>query len=84
MEENKLKFCVVCGRRIPSLSQRRVTCSDFCRAKKKRGFAPYANYTVPPFADLTEFQKEAQKKGMSYGKYVASLTNNKRKEENNG
>lgn len=78
--ENKVKFCVVCGRRIPELSFRRRVCSDFCRARKKAGYAPYINYTEPPFDDLTEFQKEAQKKGMSYGKYVASLKATGRKE----
>ena len=69
--ENKVKFCVVCGRRIPELSLRRRVCSDFCRARKKSGYAPYINYTEPPFEDLTNLQKKAQAHNMSYGKYMA-------------
>ena len=67
------KFCVVCGRRIPELSLRRRVCSDFCRKRTMRGYAPYLNCTEPPFSKLTEMQMEASEKGMSYGKYVASL-----------
>ena len=65
------KFCIVCGRRIPEMSLRRRTCSDFCRARAKCGYAPYRNYTALPYDDLTGLQEEAQKKGMSYGKYMA-------------
>ena len=82
--DNKVKFCIVCGRRIPELSIRKKTCSDYCRSRYKCGYAPYKDYEQPPFGDLTTYQKEAQKRGMSYGQYVASLTNNKRKEEDNG
>ena len=71
--KKKVKFCVVCGRRIPELSVRRVTCSDFCSRRKKNGYAPYINYKSPPFEDLTNLQKKAQEAGMSYGKYMASL-----------
>jgi hypothetical protein len=65
------KFCVVCGRRIPELSLRRTTCSDFCRRRKKLGYAPYAQFRGLPYDDLTLLQQEAQKLGMSYGKYMA-------------
>lgn len=82
--ENKVKFCVVCGRRIPELSLRRRVCSDFCHRRKKSGYAPYLNYTFPPFSDVTEIQIKAQEKGMSYGKYVASLTNSSRGGEKDG
>jgi hypothetical protein len=82
--ENKVKFCVVCGRRIPELSLRRKTCSDYCRNRQKCGYAPYLNYDAPPFGDLTDYQKAAQKRGMSYGQYVASLAKTERKDKNNG
>ena len=68
--EEKIKFCVVCGRKIPELSLRRRLCSDFCRRRKKSGYAPYINCTEPPFNDLTELQQKAQEKGMSYGQYM--------------
>ena len=73
MENNNVKFCVVCGRRIPEMSLRKVTCSEFCRARKKCGYAPYRNYTRPPFDDLTMLQQKAQRSGMSYGKFVAQM-----------
>jgi hypothetical protein len=82
--ENKVKFCVVCGRRIPELSLRKTTCSKFCYKRRKSGFAPFLNCEFPPYKDLTDYQKEAQKKGMSYGQYVASLANTERKDKNNG
>lgn len=66
------KFCVVCGRRIPELSLRRRTCSEFCRARKKCGYAPYINYTQLPYDDLTALQEEAHSAGMSYGKLMAA------------
>lgn len=69
--EDKAKFCVVCGRTIPALSRRKKTCCEKCRRRLKNGHAPYLNFEFPPFSDLTEIQKAAQKRGMSYGKYVA-------------
>ncbi len=75
--ENKVKFCVVCGRRIPELSLRRRVCSDFCRRRKKSGYAPYINYIKPPFEDLTQLQKKAQENNMSYGQYMSLLYNSK-------
>ena len=71
--EDKVKFCVVCGRKIPELSLRRRVCSDFCRRRKKSGYAPYINYDKPPFEDLTQLQQKAQAAGMSYGKYMSYL-----------
>lgn len=82
--EQKEKFCIVCGRTIPALSKRKVTCSEPCRRRYKCGYAPYKDYEKPPFGELTRYQKEAQKKGMSYGQYVASLTNTERRDKNNG
>lgn len=73
MKEN-VKFCVVCGRIIPAMSLKKVTCSARCRGRKKSGYAPYINYTEPPLCalnDLTEVQRRAAKAGLSYGKYVA-------------
>ena len=69
------KFCVVCGRRIPELSMRRKTCSNFCLRRKKAGYAPYLGSTKLPFDDLTSIQEDAQKAGMTYGKYVALMKN---------
>lgn len=68
---NKVKFCVVCGRRIPELSLRKRTCSEFCRARKKCGYAPYLHFKEPPFEDLTRLQQQAQAAGLSYGQYIA-------------
>ena len=75
MLENKIKFCVVCGRRIPELSRRKVTCGPLCRKRKKCGYAPYAESTEPPYKDLTSIQKEAQALGLSYGQYMAQRDN---------
>lgn len=69
------KFCIVCGRRIPELSLKRRTCSDFCRSRYKCGYAPYKNYTALPYDDLTSLQEEAHERGMSYGKYMAMKYN---------
>jgi len=74
------KFCVVCGRRIPELSLRRRTCSEFCRARYKCGYAPYSRFKELPYDDLTELQQNAQAKGMSYGKYMAMRYEENRKE----
>lgn len=65
------KFCIVCGRRIPELSLRTRTCSEFCRSRYKCGYAPYKDCTELPYDDLTSIQEEAERNGMSYGKYVA-------------
>ena len=69
--EREVKFCVVCGMRIPELSLRKISCSKFCYKRKKCGYAPYINYKKPPFEDLTLLQQKAQKMGLSYGKYMA-------------
>lgn len=66
------KFCVVCGRRIPELSLRKRTCSEFCRSRYKSGYAPYKGYKELPYDDLTSLQEEAQRAGMTYGKYMAT------------
>ena len=68
---DKIKFCVVCGRRIPELSMRKKTCGILCARKKKSGYAPYINYDRPPYEDLTRLQQMAHKAGMSYGKFMA-------------
>lgn len=75
MEKRPYKFCDVCGRRIPELSMRRRTCSNLCSMRRKNGYAPYKDYTKPPFEDITVIQKKAQEKGLSYGMYMASLKN---------
>lgn len=73
------KFCIVCGRRIPELSLRRRTCSDFCRARYNCGYAPYKRYSALPYDDLTSIQEDAHKVGMSYGKYMAMKYEKQRK-----
>ena len=80
---DKVKFCVVCGRRIPALSLRRRVCSDFCRNRKKSGYAPYINCKEPPYKDLTELQQKAHEMNMTYGQYMAFLEK-KRGEKENG
>ena len=75
------KFCVVCGRRIPELSLRKITCSKACYKRKKGGYAPYTDYKKPPYEDLTALQQKAQEKNMSYGKYMAMLYNARMKGE---
>jgi len=78
--ERKVKFCVVCGRRIPELSRRKITCGPFCRRRKKCGYAPYMNFDKPPYEDLTALQKKAQSMGLSYGKYMAMVHDDKKTE----
>ena len=65
------KFCIVCGRRIPELSRRTRTCSEFCRSRYKCGHTPYKDYKQMLYDDLTAIQEEADKLEMSYGKYMA-------------
>ena len=74
-----VKFCIVCGRRIPELSLRRRTCSDFCRSRYNCGYAPYKRYSALPYDDLTSIQEDAHKMGMSYGKYMAMKYEKQRK-----
>lgn len=71
MNKEKIKFCVVCGRRIPELSMRKKTCGPHCSNRKKNGYAPYINYDKPPYEDLTRLQQMAHKEGLSYGKFMA-------------
>ena len=71
----EIKFCVVCGRRIPELSRRKLTCSDYCKTRKKCGYAPYIDFTEPQYDDLATVQKKAREKGLSYGQYVALYEN---------
>lgn len=37
----KVKFCVVCGKRISKLFFWKKTCSGFCQSRYKSGYAPY-------------------------------------------
>ena len=78
------KFCIVCGRRIPELSLRRRTCSEFCRSRYKCGYAPYKHCTRLPYDDLTGLQEEAHKQGMRYGKYMALKYEQERKQIREG
>ena len=81
---DSIKFCVVCGRIIPALSMRRTTCSRRCSARKKAGYAPYADCKEPPLDrchDLTVVQQLAHAAGLSYGKYVALDYERRRKGE---
>ena len=75
------KFCIVCGRRIPELSIRTKTCSEFCRSRYKCGYAPYKDYKQMPYEDLTSIQVDARKMGMSYGKYMEMKYENSKKQK---
>ena len=66
------KFCIVCGRRIPELSRRRTTCSEFCRRRYKCGYTPFKGFKHLPYEDLTSIQEEAHVVGVSYGKYMVT------------
>ena len=77
--KREVKFCDVCGRRIPETSFRRRVCGEACRQRKKNGYAPYKKFLHPPYDDLTELQKKAQKEGLSYGNYMAKIYNERNK-----
>lgn len=75
-----VKFCIVCGRKIPESSNRHKICSERCARKRKNltrsGLAaPYEYAQEPPIAyySLGELQKRAMAEGMSYGKYMSKL-----------
>ncbi len=73
----RIKFCIMCGKRIPPTSDRQKLCSERCAKKRKvlhrRGLpAPYENCTEPPMQTYTlgEVNAEARAHGMSYGQYM--------------
>lgn len=73
-----IKFCIVCGKRIPENSPRHKICSNECRLKRrqfnKKGLpAPYENCTEPPAQakPLSEINAEARRSGLSYGQFMA-------------
>ncbi len=75
-----VKFCIVCGKRIPECSNRHKICSDRCARKRKnlarQGLAaPYEYATEPPIASYTlgEIQKRAMAAGLSYGQYMSRV-----------
>lgn len=78
--EMAVKFCIVCGRRIPDGSNRRKICSERCRLRRRflarRGkAAPYEYATEPPVSaySLGEIQRRARAAGLSYGQYMSKL-----------
>lgn len=77
-----IKFCIVCGKRIPECSNRHKICSERCARRRKnltrKGMAaPYEYAKEPPIAyySLGEIQKRASAAGLSYGKYMSRVYN---------
>ena len=75
-----VKFCIVCGKRIPECSSRHKICSNRCARKRKNlarhGMAaPYEYATEPPIASysLGELERRAAAVGLSYGQYMSKL-----------
>lgn len=75
-----VKFCIVCGKRIPENSPRHKLCSERCKLKRRyllrRGMAaPYEYAKDPPIEaySLGEIQKRAMDAGLSYGQYMSKL-----------
>lgn len=75
-----VKFCIVCGRKIPESSNRHKICSPACARKRKNltrnGMAaPYEYASEPPMAyySLGEIQRRAMAQGLSYGQYMSRL-----------
>ena len=78
--EGAVKFCIVCGKKIPESSNRHKICGERCRLKRRylarRGqAAPYEYATEPPIAaySLGELQRRAREAGLSYGQYMSKL-----------
>lgn len=79
-DKNAIKFCIVCGRRIPESSNRRKICSNRCanrrRVLNRNGeAAPYEFNKEPPIAaySLGEIQRRARLAGMSYGQFMSKV-----------
>ena len=75
-----IKFCIVCGKRIPECSNRHKICSERCAKRRKnltrKGMAaPYEYAKEPPIAyySLGEIQKRARAAGLSYGQYMSRV-----------
>ncbi len=75
-----VKFCIVCGKRIPECSSRHKICSNRCARKRKNlarhGMAaPYEYAAEPPIASYTlgELNKRAADMGLSYGQYMGKI-----------
>ncbi len=75
-----VKFCIVCGRKIPECSNRHKICSERCAKKRKNltrnGLpAPYEYATEPPitYYSLGEIQRRARAEGLSYGQYMSRM-----------
>lgn len=75
-----VKFCIVCGKRIPEFSERHKICSERCALKRRRlsrsgQAAPYEFAKEPPIAaySLGEIQRRARAAGMSYGAFMSSV-----------
>ena len=76
-EQKTVKFCIVCGKRIPESSSRKKLCSVRCdrrrRAYTRQGkSAPYEHCTEPPLQarSLGELNAAAMAEGLSYGRYI--------------
>lgn len=77
-----IKFCIVCGKRIPDMSSRHKICTERC-ARKRRNLsrngqaAPFEFAKEPPIEaySLGEIQRRASAAGMSYGAFMSSVHN---------
>ncbi len=84
----RIKWCIVCGKRIPECSPRLKVCSKHCALRRKNlsrhGLsAPYEYVTEPPIQSFTlaEINAEARAPRLTYGQYVAQLAAGKIKRE---
>ncbi len=84
--DNSVRFCIVCGRRLPTNSMRRKLCSDRCALRRRQlhrhGQAcPFEDCTEPPLQSKTlgEINAEARKLHMTYGQYMAKLSDERRR-----
>ncbi len=84
--DSAIKFCIVCGRKIPANSMRRKLCSDRCTLKRKQllrhgQVAPFESCAEPPLQSKTlgEINAEARKQHMTYGQYMAKLSDERRR-----
>ena len=73
----KEKQCVCCGKTFIQNGHKQVYCSSECRAEITRSAVRERNKKKPKpkkkACALRDLNREAQKRGMSYGQYVAML-----------
>ena len=72
------KSCKTCGKEFLAARNKQYCCVE-CRPKKKR----YYNRSHDNLGNLAEVSKEAHKKGLTYGQYVAQQYISERMNKNN-